>query len=101
MSLPASDIWALGCIIFKMHTGRTPFGGFSEHQLFMNILSRNISTKEPEGKLSDELDPITLDLIERMMQLNPKKRLGAGRPGSTNDFEALRKHEYFKNIYGK
>lgn len=34
VSLPASDIWAFGCIIFKMHTGRTPFSGISEHQLF-------------------------------------------------------------------
>lgn len=34
VSLPASDIWALGCIIFKMHTGRNAFNGYTEHQLF-------------------------------------------------------------------
>ena len=30
ISLPAGDVWALGCIIFRMHTGRTPFAGISE-----------------------------------------------------------------------
>ena len=31
ISLPASDIWALGCIIFRMHTGRNAFNGITEH----------------------------------------------------------------------
>lgn len=31
VSVPASDLWALGCMIFKMHTGRNAFQGFTEH----------------------------------------------------------------------
>lgn len=35
------------------------------------------------------------------MVLEPQRRLGAGKPGSTNDMEALRKHPYFSSIYNK
>ena len=33
-STVASDLWALGCIIFKMITGKVPFPGMSEAQVF-------------------------------------------------------------------
>lgn len=34
----ASDLWALGCIIFKMYTGKVPFPGMSETACFPIIL---------------------------------------------------------------
>jgi hypothetical protein len=33
-----------------------------------------------------------LDLVEKLMQLNPLKRLGAGPKGSDIDFQALKDH---------
>ena len=39
-----------------------------------------------------------VDLIDRLLSLNPYKRLGAGPPGSDNDFEALKKHKLFEGI---
>jgi serine/threonine protein kinase len=27
LALPASDLWALGVIVFSMHTGKMPFDG--------------------------------------------------------------------------
>lgn len=38
----SSDLWALGCIIFKMYTGKVPFPGMSETQVFPQILGRKI-----------------------------------------------------------
>lgn len=38
----ATDLWALGCIIFKMHTGKVPFPGMSETAVFPSILNRQI-----------------------------------------------------------
>jgi hypothetical protein len=29
---------------------------------------------------------------------NPYARLGAGRPGSDNDYDALKRHDFFKSI---
>ena len=36
----ATDLWALGCIIFKMYTGKVPFPGMSEMACFPTILKR-------------------------------------------------------------
>ena len=39
-SLPASDLWALGCIIYRMHVGTVPFEDKSETGTFDKILNR-------------------------------------------------------------
>ena len=31
---PASDIWAIGCIIYKMLTGDVPFSGSTDYLTF-------------------------------------------------------------------
>ena len=92
-SLPASDLWALGCIIYKMHTGKVPFEDRSETGTFERILNRQLSFL-PEMNLNHE----TKDLIDRLLTVNPKKRLGTGRPGSENDLSALKNHPYFQGI---
>lgn len=39
-SLPASDLWALGCIIYQMHVGKVPFEDRSQTGTFNRILNR-------------------------------------------------------------
>jgi len=39
-----------------------------------------------------------VDLIDKLMHLNPLKRLGVGEKGSGLDFEALKSHEFFKGL---
>ena len=92
-SLPASDLWALGCIIYRMHVGNVPFEDRSETGTFDKILNRDLSFP-PEANLSDD----TKDLIDKLLQINPQRRLGAGRPGSPNDMQALKNHAYFQSI---
>ncbi len=92
-STPASDLWALGCIIYRMHVGQVPFEDVSETQTFDKILNRRL-VFPPEAKLNKA----TKDLVDRLLQVNPIKRLGAGRPGSGNSLEALMSHEYFKSV---
>ena len=34
---PEADLWALGCIVFKMFTGKTPFADQTEYLVFQRI----------------------------------------------------------------
>ena len=85
LGLPQSDLWALGCIIYRMHTAEMPFEGPNEMETFDLICSRTL--KWPEN-MSEE----TIDIIDKLLQLDPRKRIG-----STN-FDEIKKHPYFSQI---
>jgi 3-phosphoinositide dependent protein kinase-1 len=85
----ASDLWALGCIIFKMVTGKVPFPGMSEAQVFPAILSRKV-------EWPNDIDPCAKDLIDKLLQVIPYDRLGY--PKSKNGMKALMRHPYFEGI---
>lgn len=61
-STPASDLWALGCIIYRMHTGKAPFEDETESMTFERILKRELNFPE-EAKLSDDAK----DLIDTLL----------------------------------
>lgn len=51
----AIDIWALGCILFKMFVGTVPFKGTNPMTVYRDIKTRNIQWPEAEkmqGKMS-------------------------------------------------
>lgn len=60
LALPASDLWALGCMIFKMLTGDVPFNGASDYKTFQMILERDL-------KFPDSMSDAAKDLIDRLL----------------------------------
>ena len=56
-STPASDLWALGCIIYRMHVGKTPFEDQTEVKTFEKILNRDLNFP-PEADLDDNTQNI-------------------------------------------
>lgn len=91
MSGHFTDLWALGCIVFQMATGEVPFKGKTDFQTFDIIMKR-------EFKWPDKLDGACKDLVDRLLVIEPMKRLGAGRPGSGCSYDDLMQHAFFEGV---
>jgi len=95
---PETDLWALGCIIYQMYTGHSPFKDKTEYLVFRKILEGNMT-------IPKELPVEASKLIKSLLIIDPLKRLGSGvvgkyivNVGSNNDFNALKNHSFFKGI---
>lgn len=84
----ASDLWALGCIIYQMLTGQMPFRGASEYLIFQKILK--LEYEFPQG-----VDRVAKDLIEKFLVITPGNRLGAT---DQVPYKSIREHEFFREI---
>ncbi|KAJ7951399.1 Kinase family protein [Quillaja saponaria] len=68
-----ADLWSVGAILFQLVSGRPPFNGNSQVQLFQNILTAT-ELRFPQGVL-EELNPDCLDLCRGLLRQNPVERL--------------------------
>ena len=69
-----SDWWSMGCILFEFLYGYPPFHGETPDIVFENILARKIDWPEKDYvEVSEE----ARDLMDKLMTIDPKKRLGS------------------------
>lgn len=78
----AIDWWQLGCLMYEMYAGRTPFANENQSMMYRNITTRNVGLfpiKDPQAK----------ELISVLLKKNPQERGG---------FEEIKNSEFFKGF---
>lgn len=92
-----SDWWSLGCVLFECLYGRPPFNAETPEEVFQNILSRNIHwpTEDEEDMVCEEAK----DLVNKLICLDPKERLGSNKDEAyANGGEEIKAHPWFAEI---
>lgn len=74
-----SDMWALGCVLYELATGKPPFAATGLKDLIQEICEKE--TPQVEG-----FSPLFNDLIKRLLEKDPVKRIY---------WEHLRKHPFW------
>lgn len=68
-----ADLWSVGAILFQLVTGKPPFDGSNQLQLFQNILT-STELRFPPGAI-EELHPDCVDLCRCLLRQNPVERI--------------------------
>ncbi len=76
------DLWNLGVLLFELLTGRPPFQGADQKELFANILRLKIVYPKDFPKLAH-------DLVNKLLKVVPKERIS---------LKAAIAHPWFKSV---
>ncbi|CAN4115018.1 unnamed protein product [Withania somnifera] len=82
-----NDLWALGCTLYQMLSGTSPFKDASEWLIFQRIIARDI-------RFPNYFSNEARDLIDQLLDINPSRRPGAGPDG----YASLKNHPFFSGV---
>jgi serine/threonine protein kinase len=74
IATPASDLYAVGVLLFEALAGRPPFQGDTPLAL-VEAISRGES--EPLGRIRPDVDPAVVAVVERAMRQDPAERFAS------------------------
>jgi serine/threonine-protein kinase RIM15 len=91
-----SDWWSVGCIMYEFLYGVPPFHASEADKVFENILARRVHWPDES---EDEVSPEAKDLINKLLCMDPRQRLGAN-PGDMFQCggEEIRSHPWFAEV---
>ncbi|KAI0125581.1 kinase-like domain-containing protein [Xylariales sp. AK1849] len=84
----AVDWWSFGALGYDLMTGNPPFRGGNHAKIQQNIVKQKLV-------LPYFLSADAKDLLTRLLNKNPKKRLGGNMP---KDLQTIKKHRFFRKI---
>lgn len=84
----AVDWYLLGVVFYEMLTGMPPYYADDKEILFQNIMT--LPLEFPAGL---HLSPLCKDLLSKLLDKNPLKRLGS-RHGASE----IKDHPYFREV---
>ncbi|KAI7878635.1 Pkinase-domain-containing protein [Lichtheimia hyalospora FSU 10163] len=87
-TLQEADLWALGCVIYQMLAGRSPFKASTDYLIFQKV-------KNLDYSIPDDFDQVAKDLVTKLLVLEPEQRLGSE---ATGGMDALKAHPFFDGI---
>ena len=69
----ASDLWALGCVLYECAAGKPPFVSSSLSELMEMILGEEPPPLDPA--VTHRLSPAFVDMVFRLLDKDPARRL--------------------------
>ena len=81
------DWWALGCFLYEMLTGFLPFHIPKGNKINPKIYEESL-------RYPPDINPTAINLINQLLNVNPKKRLGNGN----SDAKKIKEHPFFKDV---
>ena len=69
---PGLDVWALGCILYRLIHGYAPFDGSTKAHIVERIIHNECQINP---KVEKEVTAECIDLIKRMLTKDPKDRI--------------------------
>ena len=89
------DIWSCGVILYILLSGRPPFGGENDKEIMQRVaLGKYDLQSDPFNKISGSC----IDLIQKLLIMDPKKRISAEEALKHSWFKANKSKELFNQI---
>ena len=83
----SADYWALGCLVYELLVGHTPFQHDNQQEIFKRIIQSTRYLHFPKA-----VDSGAVDLITKLLAANPAYRLGNLQGGADD----IMNHVWFK-----
>uniref|UniRef100_A0A672K3B9 Ribosomal protein S6 kinase n=1 Tax=Sinocyclocheilus grahami TaxID=75366 RepID=A0A672K3B9_SINGR len=85
------DWWSMGVLMYELLTGGSPFTVDGDENSHSDIAERIMKKDPPFPK---DLGPLAKDVIQRLLNKDPKKRLGSGPSGAQN----VKSHPFYQKM---